>query len=211
MKRLLILVFTMITALSRGQDPVQAISKTYFRTHPFDSKFSSFILNLQKDPWFKIEEYYRRTDSTFFFLKGDYENFNPFRFLPKKLTLIVAEEEIIYGDSLQTRDTIINLQLIGVVDSTVANEKTVQKEYKRFNQLFANRFDDNKTQRLKWKEQTTGEINSYFISPLSVSPVTIAWGILPEMKQFSFSIIIRFKVTENHAVYIVQPGDLKGL
>lgn len=192
---------------TQAQDQILAISKTYFRTHPFDSKFSTFILNLQRDPWFKIEEYNRRTDSTFFFLKGSYQHFNPFRFEPAKLTLIVAEEEIIFSDSVQTHDTIMNLQLIGVIDSNVVINKSIEKELKRFHQLYAARFDDFTSRTLKWEEKVTGEIYSYFISPLSISPVTIAWGILPDSNQNSFTIIIRFKVAQNMAVYITQPGE----
>src|SRR6185503_5233746 len=207
MRKIFIALLVMTFFKGQAQDQIQSISKAYFRTHPFDSKFSNFILNLQRDPWFKIEEYNRRTDSTFFFLKGVYQNFNPFRFQPKQLTLVVAEEEIIYSDSLKTHDTIINLQLTGMIDSSIAIDKTVQKEFKRFHQAYSNRFDDFSGRTLKWEEKTTGEIYSYFISPLSISPVTIAWGILPEADQYSFSIIIRFKVSGNQAVYIVQPGD----
>jgi len=191
-----------------AQSPLQSVAKSFFRAHPFDSKFSTFILNLQKDPWFKIEEFDRRTDSSFFFLKGTYQNFNPFHFQPKKLTLIVAEEEIAYSDSLKTHDTIMNLQLIGMIDSTISIDKTIQKEFKRFHQAYSNLFDDNRTRTLKSADKITGELISYFVSPFSISPITIAWGILPDTDQYSFSIIIRFKVSENQAVYIIQPGDL---
>lgn len=207
MRTLFIILFITSVFKTQAQDQIQSISKTYFRAHPFDSKFSSFILNLQRDPWFKIEQYNRRTDSTFFFLKGNYENFNPFRFKPAKLTLIIAEEEIVFSDSLQTHDTIINLQLIGMIDSNTAVDKSVEKELKRFHQSYSGRFDDYKLRTLKWEEKTTGEIYSYFIYPLSISPVTVAWGILPNSNQYSFTIIIRFKVAQNQAVYILQPRE----
>ena len=69
MRKLLALLFIVIAFESYTQNPILTISKAYLRSHPFDSKFSTFILNLQKDPWFKIEEYNRRTDSNFFFFK----------------------------------------------------------------------------------------------------------------------------------------------
>jgi hypothetical protein len=207
MKKLFVAIFILTSFKTEAQNQIQSISKTYLRTHPFDSKFSNFILNLQRDPWFKIDEFNRRTDSTFFFLKGTYKNFNPFRFQPKTLTLIVAEEEIIYSDSLQTHDTIINLQLIGMIDSNVAFDKTVLKEFKKIHQAFGARFDDFNARTLKSQEKTSGEVYNYFISPLSISPVTIAWGMLPDTKQYIFSILIRFKVSENQAIYIVQPGE----
>ena len=194
-----------------SQDAVQKISKDYFRTHPFDSKFSTFIVNLQRDPWFSMKEFNRRTDSTFFFLAGDYKNFNPFRFTPKELKLIVAEEVIAYSDSLKTLDTIVNLQLIGIVDTNAASSKLVEKEFKRFHQSQAKRFDDFLHKTVGGSQTMTGEINYYFISPFTISPVAIAWGLMPETKEYSFAITVRFKVTQNQAVYITQPGELKGL
>lgn len=207
MKKFAGLVFILIAFTAYSQDPIQTIAKNYFRTHPFDSKFSSFILNLQKDPWFTIEEINRRTDSSFFYLTGTYKNFNPFRYPPSELRLVVAEEEIIYSDSSQTQDTIINLQLIGVVDSTAASIKLVEREFNRFHQSQSKRFND-----FAYKKAIkTGELYNYFVAPFSVSPVTIAWGLMPETRQYGFALTIRFKVIENQAVYIIQPGELKGL
>src|SRR5262245_46550776 len=103
--------------MSSSQAPIYSVTKAYLRTSPFDIKFSSFINSLQRDPWFTIQTYSRRTDSTFFFFRGTYKNFNPFRFVPKEVRLVIAEEEIIHADSLQTHDTIMNLQLIGLADS----------------------------------------------------------------------------------------------
>ena len=65
----------------------------------------------------QLKTYDRRTDSNFFFITGTYKNFNPFRYAPKELRLVVAEEEIIHADSLKTHDTIINLQIMGVTDT----------------------------------------------------------------------------------------------
>ena len=211
MKRILLPFLILIVSTADSQYAAEALIKTYFRTHPFDSKFSTFILNLQRDPWFTIKEFSRRTDSTFFFLTGDYKNFNPFRFTPKELKLIVAEEVISYSDSLKTLDTIVNLQLIGILDTNWASRKFVEKEFKRFHQSQSKRFDDFSQKTLGGSQTTTGEINSYFISPYSISPVTIAWGLMPETKEYSFAITIRFKVKENQAVYITQPGEFKGL
>lgn len=210
--RKIIVVFLLLNTINGfSQTPVQSISKTYFRNHPFDSKFSTFLLNAQKDPWLIISEFHRRTDSTFFYLSGTYKNFNPFRYTPAELKLIVAEEEIVYSDSLQTHDTIMNLQLIGVIDTNPESGKLVQKEFKRFHQSQARRFDDMVYKSLGGNGSVTGEIYNYFIAPFSVAPVTIAWGLMPNTKEYTFTITIRFKVTENQAAYITQPGELRGM
>ena len=202
MKKLLVSIFMLIALSSYSQNPLESILKTYFRVHPFDIRFSSFVTSLQQDPWFTVETYGRRTDSTFFFLTGTYKNFNPFRYLPKELKLVVAEEEITHADSLKTHDTIINLQIMGLTDTGIVSSKAVEKEFKRFHNNQADRFSNSVHQTF----EGTGEVNYYFISPLSIPPVSIAWGRV-ETNQYTFTITIRFKLKENMANYIVAPGE----
>jgi hypothetical protein len=209
MKKILfsLLIITVSTAYS--QNPLQSMLKTYFRTHPFDMRFSSFIASLQQDPWFTIETYSRRTDTSFFYLSGTYKNFNPFHYPPKELRLVLAEEEIIHTDSLNTHDTIMNLQLLGISDSGIVNSKFVEKEFKRFHKNQGDRFSSNTYNTLEEKNgKITAEIYNYFVFPFSIAPITIAWGLLPETNQYAFTITIRFKVKENIATYIVSPGEL---
>src|SRR5688572_18552672 len=209
MKKILFLLFILIVNTGYSQNPIQSTLKNYFRTHPFDMKFSNFIASLQQDPWFTIETYGRRTDTSFFFITGTYKNFNPFRFIPKELRLIVAEEEIIHTDSLKTLDTIMNLQLLAISDSGEINSKLVEKEFKRFHNIQAGRFSSNTSNSFKEKDGSlTVKVYNYFVSPYLIAPVTIAWGILPGSNQYAFTITIRFKVKENAAIYVVSPGEL---
>ena len=209
MKKILFLLFILIVNTGYSQNPIQSVLKNYFRTHPFDMKFSSFIGSLQQDPWFNIDTYSRRTDSTFFFLTGTYKNFNPFRFVPKELRLIVAEEEIVHTDSLKTQDTIMSLQLLAISDSGEVNSKIVEKEFKRFHNNQEKHFSSSTSNSYKEKDGSlTTRSYNYFISPFSIAPVTIAWGILPGSNQYAFVITIRFKVKENSAMYVVSPGEL---
>src|SRR6186713_32779 len=129
MRKILFLLFIIIVNAGYSQNPIQPILKNYFRSHPFDMKFSSFIATLQQDPWFTIETYSRRTDTAFFYLTGTYKNFNPFHYPPKELRLVLAEEEIIHTDSLKTHDTIMNLQLLGISDTGAVNSKLVEREF----------------------------------------------------------------------------------
>ena len=202
MKRILFAVLLLAASTVYSQSPIDVISNTYFRTHPFNTKFSSFVNSLQQDPWFTIQEYLLRTDTSFFFLTGTYKNFNPFRYGPKELRLVVAEEEIIHADSLKTHDTVINLQLMGIADSGIANGKAVEREFRRFHNQQANLFSSNTHQLLPER----GEIYNYFIFQYAISPVTIAWGVV-ENNQYTFTITIRFKLKENMATFILLPGE----
>jgi hypothetical protein len=202
MKKILFSFFLFVTCCAYSQGPIQLISKNYFRAQPFEGRFSSFVTSLQQDPWFTLETYHRRTDSSFFFITGTYKNFNPFRYLPKEIRLVVAEEEIIHVDSLKTHDTIINVQLMGISDTGFVNSKAAEKEFKRFHNNYVARFSSSIHESL----DEIGEVYNYFILPLSISPVTIAWGRLAT-NQYTFTITIRFKLKENIATYIMAPGE----
>jgi hypothetical protein len=175
------------------------ITKNYFRSHPLNQRFSSFIISLQKDPLFTVETYERRTDSTFFYLNGTYKNFNPFRYPAKEARLIIAEEHFKYGDSMQLADTIINLQLMGITDTGANNQEEVQKEFRRFHRNHHADFWNFTNNSSSKKGVITAEAHNYFIYLLDVAPVTIAWGLLPETGQYTFTITIRLKVKENEA------------
>jgi hypothetical protein len=194
--------------LSAQENALKQVLKSWFRVHPFDMRFSSFITSLQKDPWFTVENYNRRTDSTFFFLSGAYKNFNPFRYEAKEIKLVVAEEEFIHADPLKTKDTIINLQLMGVTDTCKLNQLTVQKEFKRFHRMYAGRFWQSSHHDLQESNGISGEVCNYFVFPFTISPLASACGPVPETSQYTFTITLRFKVRQNIADLIISPEGL---
>jgi hypothetical protein len=210
MKQIVISLLLFLSGIfsSAQENALQQVLKSWFRTHPFDMRFSSFITSLQKDPWFTVENYNRRTDSTFFFLSGTYKNFNPFRYEAKEIRLVVAEEDFIHADSLKTPDTIINLQLMGITDTGKLNQQTVQKEFKRFHRIYADRFWRNSYDNLQKSNGIFAEIYNYFVFPFTVSPLTIAWGPVPETGLYTFTITLRFKVRQNVAGLIISPEGL---
>ncbi|TAL40577.1 MAG: hypothetical protein EPN92_14430 [Chitinophagaceae bacterium] len=183
------------------------VTKDYFRSQPLSQRFSSFITSLQKDPWFTIETYERRTDSTFFYLNGTYKNFNPFHYDVKEIRLIIAEEEFIHIDSLHTKDTIINLQLMGITDTTAKIAGQVQKEFKRFDKNYRKDFGRAVYDYSSQGGITTAEMYNYFFPSLAICHVTSAWGQLPGTYQYTFTLTIRFKLIENEANLVLFPGE----
>lgn len=205
MKKYLLIIFTLSSIYAGSQSPLHPMLKTYFRAHPFDSKFSSFIQSLQKDPWFTIDAYDRRTDSSLFYLSGTYKNFNPFRYAVQELRLIIAEEIMVYADSLKTMDTIINLQLLGISENVPDAQKMVEKEFKRFKTSQSKNYYETTYKNFQQNGTIVAELNNYFVFPYSISPVSTAWGHMPDTKQFTFTITIRFKVDGNVAGLINPP------
>lgn len=209
MKRLFLLSLSFACiSFIQAQNPLLHVLKSYFRSHPFDSRFSSFIISLQNDTWFTIEVYNRRTDTSFFYLTGTYKNFNPFRYETKEVRLIIAEEPFTHADSLKTLDTIINIQLMGITDTGIAKRQAVSKEFSRFHKNQSSGFWKNTYNRFQSKGEVTAELYNYFIYPFSISPLTIAWGEIPGTGQFIFTITIRCKVKQNIADLILLPDRL---
>jgi hypothetical protein len=209
MKRFFLLSLSLACiSFVQAQNPLQKVLKSYFRSHPFDTRFSSFITSLQKDPWFTIEEYSRRTDTSFFYLTGTYKNFNPFRYQAKEVRLIIAEVEFIHADSLKTLDTIINIQLMKITDTGIADKTAVSKEFSRFHKNHFSGFWKNNYDNFKSKGEMIAEVYHYFIYPFSIPPVTVAWGSIPASKEYTFTITLRCKVKQNIADLIMPPDGL---
>jgi len=205
MKKTIILFFVFIPLLINAQSPLEPVLKSYFRTHPFDTRFSSFIISLQQDPWFTIKDYNRRTDSTFFFLSGTYKNFNPFHFQPKEVKLIVAEQEFVHSDSLQTLDTIINIQLLGIADTNILSQPLIAKEYSRFFRKYSPGFWKSTYEKGEQGNKIASEVSNLFVFPFLISPITVAWGHMPVTKEYVFTITLRCKVKQNIADLILTP------
>ena len=210
MKRLFLLLFFLTSvSLIQAQNPMQEVLKSYFRTHPFDMRFSSFITSLQQDPWFTVEEYDRRTDTTFFYLTGRYKNFNPFRYPAREIRLIVAESAYTHNDSLKTLDTIINIQLLGITDGGSSNQALVKKEFRRFDKNYSAKFWNSTYDKFEKGGEITAEVINYFIYPFAISPISAAWGKMPDSDQHTFTITIRCKLRQNIADLILTPAELK--
>ena len=210
MKKIAVTAFILITYTCYPQNPIEGVLRTYFQTHPFTKKgFTHFITALQKNRWFKIEEYKPRTDSSFFFLIGTYKYFNPFKYyIPEELRLAVIENVHAYP-KWNYRDTIIFLQLSGITDTGKDYKKIVQKEFRRFHNNQAYRFGGIHTyQDFGLKGQRTAEVYSYYILP-SVEPMTIAWDFLPETNQYAFTITIPFRVHKDIAYIDIAPPRKK--
>lgn len=208
MKKTIYLLVVVLPLLTKAQSPLEPVLKTYFRTHPFDIRFSSFIISLQQDPWFTISDYNRRTDSTFFFLSGTYKNFNPFQFQAKEVKLIVAEQEFVHTDSLQTLDTIITIQLLGIADTNISSQPSIAKEYARFFRKYSAGFWKYTYNKSEQGNKTGSEISNLFIFPFLISPITVAWGQMPVSKEYVFTITLRCKVKQNLADFILTPDGL---
>lgn len=206
------IVFILLLVLSNQfifcQTSFDKAIKLHYRVNPFDRRFSTVLTDILTDTSFVKTEMKKRTDSTFFFLSGYYKRFNPFDFKATQTQLRMAEAEIMYSDSLQTIDTIIIYQILGLTENNAEGLAKVQKELARFHKRFSYDF-----WRFEYKEGKkdgviTAGIYNYFFFGFQVAPLSIAWGKMPGENSYTFAISLRLKIKENFGGFPKSPEEL---
>lgn len=185
-------------------DPIIQIAKTYFRSNPYNIRFSTFLNHLVNDPTLSNKTLTKRTDTSFFFFKGDYSGHNPFGFKANRTEVRLAETEMEVGDSASTVDTLLLYQVLGY---SYGNEGTeaVKKEFSKFDRKYGKKFLQQDAE-IKKNDQTIGSVRNYFVLVTPFSPISIAWARLDDF-QSVFSVTVRIKVVENTATLPVPPDS----
>ncbi len=181
------------------------ITKDYFRSNPFDREFSKFLNHLMNDPALTNKALTRRTDSSFFFLKGEYINYSPYSFKADRTEVLLTETEIELKDSLHSKDTVFVYELLGYCYGGKEGMEGVKKEFVKCGRRYSKRFSDYESSGLK-NGNIIGEIRNYFNRFCIISPVSIVWAKLDDFQNV-FTITIRIKVKENHAILPISPDS----
>jgi hypothetical protein len=185
-------------------DPIIQIAKTYFRSNPYNIRFSTFLNHLVNDPTLSNTTLAKRTDTSFFFFKGDYSAHNPFGFKADRTELRLAETEMEVGDSASTIDTLLLYQVLGYTYGDEGTE-AVKKEFSKFDRKYGKNFLQQDAQITKG-DQTIGSVRNYFVLATPFSPISIAWARLDDF-QSVFTITVRIKVVENAAALPIPPDS----
>ena len=208
MRKIVTILFLLHFALTtQGQSSFFKAVKLYYRVNPFDRKYSAMLNNILTDTGFVRLDMKKRTDSNFFFLSGYYKRFNPFDFIASQTQLRIAEQEILHNDSLQTLDTIINYQLLGIVNGGDESKMIVQKEVTRFHKRFSYDFASSNYNEAFSNGLVTAAVYNYFIFGRKIPAMSVAWGKMPGQEAYTFTITIRLKIIENFADLPRLPGE----
>lgn len=182
-----------------AKETIQKIGKDYFRSDPFDRTFSEFITHLINDPTISNTEIHKRTDTSLFYFSGNYKDYNPFFFIPKKTQVVIAESEEKLIDSSPKIDTIITYQLAGYTTGDRSGEDDVTKEFEKFDRKYGKKFIDHTYRELKRGNTIYGAIINYFVVNAGIAPLTVAWQKIGSLNEHVFVITFRFKVRDNIA------------
>ena len=206
MKKLSLLFSILLTSyFCSAQDILMQVAKNYFRSNPFDREFRQFLNHVMNDPTLANSTVLKRTDSTFFYLRGDYTHHNPFFFKAQRTSVIVGEKELVLNDSLQLYDTIITYQVAGYTKGGNEGEKDVKEEFERFDRKYVKKFVKNDFTELKVGNNVSGAIRNYFVGYSFLAPLSVAWQKITANNENVFVITLRFKVSGNVAVLPVTP------
>ncbi len=197
---LLIILFITCAFSVKAQRELPDIAEHFYRVSPFEQDFSKFISALVSDPALTSKEVIKRSDTSFFFFKGTYKNFNPFTFLPTRTEIILAEQVQQLSDSLPDRDTFLIYQVLGYTEEGNAGTEAVKKEYNRFNRLYKSVFDEKNNTDMGTDGVIAGQVTNYFFSVSYLSPLTVAWGQLTSKHENVFALSLRLKIMENRSV-----------
>src|SRR5215813_7432358 len=135
-----VLLFTIaVSCYSQSDEPIFQITKSYFRSNPYKTHFSTFLNHLVSDPTLSNKTLTKRSDTSFFFFKGDYSAHNPFGYKADRTEIRLAETEFAMSDSLSTTDTLLIYQLLGYAYGSEGPD-AVKKEFAKFERKFCKNF-----------------------------------------------------------------------
>jgi hypothetical protein len=209
MKIIYVLLLLLTVSLhSFGQASTYKAAAKYFRVNPLDRKFSVFLNQLMNDTAFITDEMNTRTDSSLFYLRGHYDNFNPFLFKVAAVQLIVSETGI-QIDSLKL-DTVIVCQITAVTsgNSTANQEDEAKTQYEFFKKKYGKDYLTSSKEDVIESNKKVGEVIDYYHSfPLYAPVLTAYYSKVINRDNYAFSIILRLKIKENVATLPIAPDS----
>lgn len=188
-----------------SDNPIFQVAKNYFRSNPYNIHFSTFLNHLINDPTLSNKTLNKRSDTAFFFFKGDYSSHNPYSFKADRVEIRLAESEVDLEDSLRTIDTLLFYQLVGYSYGAAGTE-AVKREFSKFDRKYGKNLYG-EISELKKEEEVVGMVKNYFSFALSLlSPLSITWAKLDDYQNV-FTITFRIKIMQNEATLPVAPND----
>ncbi len=184
-------------AISAQQNFTRTV-KEYYRVDPFHGSFSAFVKALTTDSALLKKEIHKQTDSTGYFVKGEYEVFNPFSLDANKVEMIFYENAYTAQDSFLFN--YYTYQLTAYFPDTELTRKAVKKEYVKLGRKLRRDLYHVKTNTLKgYQNIEDGEITTYTNSNFPLTPAILSWQTLSKSRHLGLTLLIRIKQENNFA------------
>ena len=202
--RLLLIACLFIPCISGGQQRyyVYGVFENYFPFSPFETTFSALFKNLNSDPQLLNKSLHKRTDTSLFAFSGNYDNYD--RGILRKTNVEIKLNEVIveFEDSLNTKDTFFQYQVVYDYNSSNAGPGYVKKIFSDFGKEYHGSFTGTKDFDIKDNNTSIGLTRNYFIQFSPVSPLTVGWVKINNNESI-FTIAVRFKLIQDELIIYV--------
>lgn len=172
--------------------------KEYYRVDPFHGSFSAFVKALTTDSALLKKEILKQTDSTGYFVRGEYKVFNPFSLNANKVEMIFYENE--YKAQDKYLFNFYTYQLTTYFPDTELTRKAVKKEYSKLSRKLRKDLYNVKINSLKgYQNVEDGEITTYSNNSIPLVPAILSWQTLSQTRQLAITLVIRIRQQQNTA------------
>ncbi|MGN7784929.1 hypothetical protein ACTJIJ_10390 [Niabella sp. 22666] len=182
----------------QAQNSFARTVKEYYRVNPFRGNFSSFVEALTTDPALLKKEIHHQTDTTGYFVRGQYDVFNPYSINANKVDMLFYENA--YKSKSRVFFTFYTYQLTAYFPDTELARRAIVKDYKKLVKKIRKDFYDTQRQSLKgYNNIEDGEITAFNDSGSPLEPAVVSWQTLAKTKQLGLTIILRLEQVNNYA------------
>lgn len=206
MKVFLIALTSLLIYATPGfaQARFESLIKKNFRVNPLAGSFSSFLNAFATDPELLNVTSEKKTDTSVFFMKGNYNVFNPFNFKVKNVVVIFAEnpkELLPAKKKMDSASTYFSYQIIAYTDDNEAYRKLIQKSYKKLaRKLKADLPKTEVTDLSGVMNVKEGEITNFSNGLSKIYAATLGWQTLSQSKQLLLTLLIRLQFVDGYLV-----------
>lgn len=191
------IIFLLLANAAFAQEDFAKVVQETFRVNPFSGTFSSFTKSLATDPELLNKEEFKQTDSTGYYLKGEYNVFNPFSINANKVDVIFNETEIKSAD--QKNIIYYNYQIVAYFDDTLQHRNIIKKEYEKLRRRIKRDLYTTEITSLKnVRNIEDGEITNFFNDSKQSSPAILSWQTVFK-NQVALTLLLRLVQYNNYA------------
>lgn len=160
---LLLFPFCTITAYTQNNKLYKEL-QLYFPKFPYEESLDSLIHFYSADKDFLPDSIMSESGNPRFYVRGSYQNFNPFSFPIMRFLVVIERKEM----------ENLFFQIAGVADSTVTKE-LVEKEMEKIHDKFENYFTRTIHRRSGRKEKPGWAMYNYYRNKETFPTLTIGW------------------------------------
>lgn len=187
-----------------AQNQFEKVIKKNFRVNPIAGSFSSFLKAFTTDPDLLNKVTIKKTDTSLFFVRGDYKVFNPFDFKVKNVVVLFAETPEKPMEDNRKMDSVksyFSYQILAYTDDNEAFRKLIPKNYKKLAKKLKANLPKTEVTSLKGVMNVEdGEITNFYNGLSAISPATVSWQTLGQSKQLLLTLLIRMQFVDGYLV-----------